>query len=192
MKNKKVLIGVAVVAALIAIYAGVNLSGRTITATETDAQFVQVIEKNGCLQCHQANPDAVWYENFPLAAGMLEKDRTNSYRFIDLKAVVDAVNAGENVSLSDVAKIEQSVLNNSMPISQYTAVHWGSDLNANEKQMMLNWTTAQKAFYADWYATQTGDAAPSLESGQYNWAMPAVEVLGIPLLGFLECRGFTQ
>lgn len=179
MKNKKVLIGVGVIAALIVIYAAMNLSGRNITATEADAQFVQVIEKNGCLQCHQANPDPVWYENFPLAKGLIATDRENSYRFIDLKAVVDAVNAGEDVPLPQVAMIEQSVLNNSMPVSQYTAVHWGSGLNANEKQIMLNWTSAKKAYYADWYARQTGDDAPMLENGQFNWALPELEGLGI-------------
>ena len=179
MKNKKVLIGAGIVAALIVIYAAVNLSGRGITATEADAQFVQVIENNGCLQCHQAEPDPVWYENFPGVAGTIAKDRENSYRFIDLKAVVDAVNGGGEVNLPDVAKIEQSVLNNSMPISKYTMVHWGSDLNANEKQIMLNWTSAQKAYYAERYASETGDSAPTLENGQYNWAMPSVDVLGI-------------
>ena len=179
MKNKKVLIGVGVIAALIVIYAAINLSGRSITATDPDGQFVQVIEKNGCLQCHQANPDPVWYENFPGVANTIAKDRENSYRFIDLRAVVDAVNAGEDVSLPDIAKIEQSVLNNSMPISKYTMVHWGSSLDANEKQIMLNWTSAAKASYAELYASQTGDEVPVLENGQYNWPMPAVEVLGI-------------
>ena len=180
MKNQKVLIGViAAIAVLIAVYAGVNLSGRAITATETDSQFVQVVENNGCLQCHQANPDPIWYQNFPLVAGMLAEHQTNSYRFIDLRKVVDQVNAGEDVSLPDIAKIEQSVLNNSMPISQYTMVHWGSSLNANEKQMMLNWTGAAKAYYAKLYAEQTGADEPELASGEFNWDLPELDGLNI-------------
>ena len=180
MKSKKVLTGVvAALAAVIAIYAGVNLSGRGITATDTNGQFVQVVEKNGCLQCHQANPDPVWYQGFPGVANMLAEHQTNSYRFIDLKAVVDAVNAGEDVSLPDIAKIEQSVLNNSMPISQYTMVHWGSGLNANEKQMVLNWTSAAKGAYAELYAKQTGADVPELGNGVFNWTMPDPEGFGI-------------
>ena len=180
MKSKKVLIGViAAIAVAIAVYAGVNLSGRAITATDTSAKFVQVIENNGCLQCHQANPDKVWYENFPPVANMLTTHRENSYRFIDLKAVVDAVNAGEEVSLPDIAKIEQSVLNDSMPINQYTMVHWGSGLNANEKQMVLDWTTAAKGAYAELYAKQTGAAVPALANGDFNWSMPDPAGFGI-------------
>ena len=125
MKNKKLLIIIPVaLVAFVAVYAGIMLSGRGITATELDAQFVQVIENNGCLQCHAPEPDAFWYQELPGFTGLFEKDMTNGYRSIDLEKVVGQINRGETVNIADVAKLEQATLNNDMPVIQYTIVHW--------------------------------------------------------------------
>ena len=137
MKKKNILIIIPVaLVAFVAVYAGIMLSGRGITATELDAQFVQVIENNGCLQCHAAEPDPFWYQKLPGFTGLFERDMTNGYRSIDLEKVVNQINNGETVNIADVAKLEQATLNNDMPVIQYTVVHWGSDLNSNELQIV--------------------------------------------------------
>ena len=155
MKNKKILIIIPVaLVAFVAVYAGIMLSGRGITATELDAQFVQVIENNGCLQCHAADPDAFWYQKLPGFTGLFEKDMTNGYRSIDLEKVVNQINNGEPVNIADVAKIEQSTLNNDMPVIQYTIVHWGADLNAKEQQIVYDWVREKRTAHVEAFAAE--------------------------------------
>lgn len=145
MKNKKILIIIPVaLVVLVAVYAGIMLSGRGISATELDAQFVQVIENNGCLQCHAAEPDAFWYQKLPGFTGLFEKDMTNGYRSIDLEKVVNQINNGEAVNIADVAKLEQATLNNDMPVIQYSVVHWGSNLNSKEQQIVYDWVREKR------------------------------------------------
>lgn len=155
MKNKKILIIIPVVlVAFIAVYAGIMLSGRGITATELDAQFVQVIENNGCLQCHAAEPDAFWYQKLPGFTGLFEKDMTNGYRSIDLEKVVNQINSGETVNIADVAKLEQATLNNDMPVIQYTIVHWGADLNSKEQQIVYDWVREKRTAHVEAFANK--------------------------------------
>ncbi len=155
MKKKNILIIIPVaLVAFIAVYAGIMLSGRGITATELDAQFVQVIENNGCLQCHAAEPDAFWYQKLPGFTGLFEKDMTNGYRSIDLEKVVNQINSGETVNIADVAKIEQATLNNDMPVIQYTIVHWGADLNSKEQQIVYDWVREKRTAHVNAFATK--------------------------------------
>lgn len=157
MKKKKVLIAIPVVlAAVIIVYAAIMLSGRGITADNLDDQFVQVIENNGCLQCHAAEPDPFWYQQMPIVSGLFEKDMTNGYRSIDLEYVVEQVKAGGEITPADVAKLEQATLNNDMPIIEYTTVHWGSNLNANEQQIVLNWVAEMRTDYVQSIAAEVG------------------------------------
>ena len=148
MKKKKVLIAIPVVlVAAIIVYAAIMLSGRAITADNLDDQFVQVIENNGCLQCHAAEPKPFWYQKMPLVSGLFEKDMTNGYRSVDLEYVVEQVKNGGEITLADVAKLEQTTLNNDMPVIQYSAVHWGSSLNAKEQKIILDWVTGKRTEY---------------------------------------------
>ena len=157
MKNKKVLIAIPVVLVVaIIVYAAIMLSGRAITADNLDDQFVQVIENNGCLQCHAADPEPFWYQKMPIVSGLFEKDMTNGYRSVDLEKVVAQVQGGEAVNIADVAKIEQATLNNDMPIIEYSAVHWGANLNANEQQIILDWVSGQRTAYVQGIEEEIG------------------------------------
>ncbi|MBR0164872.1 MAG: heme-binding domain-containing protein [Lachnospiraceae bacterium] len=153
---------VALIVCVIA-YIGVSMSGRAITADTTDGRFVQVLENNGCLACHAENPPAVWYEGLPGVSGTIAQDKQNAYRFIDLEAVVEQVNAGEVLDAPTVAKIEQSVRNNSMPVTSYATVHPGSSLNGEEQQIVLDWVreqkTAQVTAFAENYGMNLDDAS---------------------------------
>lgn len=157
MKKKKVLIAIPVVLAVaIIVYAAIMLSGRAITADNLDDQFVQVIENNGCLQCHAAEPKPFWYQKLPLLSGLFEKDMTNGFRSVDLEYVVEQVKNGGEITLADVAKLEQTTLNNDMPVIQYSAVHWGSNLNAKEQQIILDWVSGKRAEYVKGIAGEIG------------------------------------
>lgn len=149
-KSKKALliaIPVVIVVA-IAIYAAVNISGRGITATTLEGQVAQVIQNNGCLQCHAEVPTDPWYANFPVISGVIDIDQRNANRFIDLENVVNQLNSGAQVSQVDVAKLEQSTLNGDMPIAKYKFVHWGSNLNAKERKIITDWVAQNRSTYA--------------------------------------------
>ena len=163
-KKKKWWIAIPVViVAAIAVYTGVSMSGRTITADTVNGRFIQVLENNGCLACHAENPPTVWYENMPIAAGMIAADKQNAFRFIDLESVIASVNAGETLDAATVAKIEQSIRNNSMPVTSYATAHPGSTLNAQEQQMVLDWVreqrTAQVTAFVETYGMDLDEAA---------------------------------
>lgn len=145
MEKKKGIIVVAAIALIVIVYGAIMVSGRGIKDDSIDGQFVQVVENNGCLQCHTAEPAKFWYQKMPGFAGLFEKDMKNAERFIDLQVVVDKVNAGERITLPEIAKIEQSTLNKSMPVKQYSVVHWGSSLNAKEQQIVFDWIASAKS-----------------------------------------------
>ena len=155
--KKKVLIAIPVVlVAVIIVYAAIMLSGRAITADNLDDQFVQVIENNGCLQCHAPEPEPFWYQKMPLVSGLFEKDMTNGYRSINLEYVVEQIHNDGEITIADVAKLEQATLNNDMPIIEYAAVHWGSNLNAKEQQIILDWVSGKRTEYVQGIAAEIG------------------------------------
>ncbi|MBQ9989450.1 MAG: heme-binding domain-containing protein [Lachnospiraceae bacterium] len=156
MKNKKLIAIPVVLVVAIIVYAAIMLSGRAITADNLNDQFVQVIENNGCLQCHAADPEPFWYQKMPLVSSLFEKDMTNGYRSVDLEKVVAQIQAGETVNIADVSKIEQATLNNDMPIIEYSAVHWGSNLNASEQQIVMDWVAGQRTTYVQGIAEEIG------------------------------------
>ena len=157
MKKKKILIAIPIVlVAAIIVYAAIMLSGRAITADNLNDQFVQVIENNGCLQCHAAEPKPFWYQKMPLVSGLFEKDMTNGYRSVDLEYVVEQVKSGGEITLADVAKLEQTTLNNDMPVIQYSAVHWGSSLNSKEQQIIKDWVAEKRTEYVVGLAEEMG------------------------------------
>ena len=147
MKGKTIAITIVVV--LIVLVGGVFFvgaqKGKPITADTTEGKVAQIIKNNQCLSCHSTNPNSVWYENMPIAGGIIEKDRTNSLRYIDLEKVVNQLEAGEQISQVDLAKIEQSMLNESMPKSNYKFMHWGTGYNDEEKEIIAEWAKTTRA-----------------------------------------------
>ena len=154
-KKKWWIIPVAILA-LGAIYVVASMSGRGITADTLDGKFVQVLENNNCLACHMENPASVWYEGLPIAKDTIARDKANAYKFIDLEKVIAQVNAGEQVSAPDVAKIEMSARNNSMPVVSYAMVHPGSSLNGEEQAIVLDWVKEQRTAQVTAFSEQYG------------------------------------
>ena len=147
MKGRTIAITIVVV--LVVLVGGIFFvgaqKGKPITANTTEGKVAQIIKNNQCLSCHSTNPEGVWYENFPIISGIIETDRTNSLRYIDLEAVVKQLEAGEQVSQVDLAKIEQSMLNESMPKANYKFMHWGTGYNDEEKDIITEWVQTTRA-----------------------------------------------
>jgi len=129
------------------------------------AKFRQVSEvvRDKCMACHSRDYDLPFYAKVPGIKQMIEKDFRDGLRAMDLNLeLVDAVpgsgqgaDAVKPVGEATIAKMEWVVLNETMPPAKFTAVHWGSRLNAEDRKAILEWVAGTRASH---YAT---GAAPS-------------------------------
>lgn len=105
-------------------------------------QAASIIRENGCLECHSATAQVPFYGNLPLIGPTVKADIKEGTRYIDLTAMVDALENGKPVTEVDLAKVENTVLSGSMPPAKYYAmpIHWGSTLNSDEKAVLIAWT----------------------------------------------------
>lgn len=110
-------------------------------ATPTE-QVQAILVNNNCFACHAAEPELPFYASFPIIDKILEKHVLHAQRFTDLKAVSADL---DNISEAELAKLEHSVLMNTMPIMEYKMVHWSTDLNKQERSAMLAWIESTRA-----------------------------------------------
>lgn len=104
-------------------------------------QVASIIRENGCLECHSATAQVPFYGKLPLVGPVVEADMLEGTRYLDLTAMVDALESGKLVAEVDLAKVENTVLSGSMPPSKYYAMpmHWGTTLNSDEKAVLISW-----------------------------------------------------
>jgi cytochrome c peroxidase len=136
MKNK-VLYGLGLV---IVIYVIFNLfedhsSNLENSGNEIQQKFLAVIKDNDCLNCHSATSDKPFYSSIPPVATDIE----NGIKALDLDETILKLEKGEPVSEAVLARIEFSILRQSMPLVQYRLMHWGSSLNDEEQGIILEW-----------------------------------------------------
>lgn len=155
--NKKIVIGlgaVAVVAYLgtvgyIDYYDG-NRSKALIAQVSQpkgDANIRAIIYENGCDYCHTTKASMPFYASFPIAKQLMNHDIITGYRHFNLIPTLDALEKGEPVPESDLAKIERVVQRNEMPPLQMKFIHLSSTLSDEESQQILDWATKQRAQY---------------------------------------------
>ena len=112
---------------------------KTIPEGELNVQVKAILINNGCLDCHSPNAPMPFYGNFPIAQGLVKEDMYKGNRYINLEQVCEALEKGTRISEVDLAKIEQSMLNESMPVVKYTMIHWGNSFNSREKEVLKRW-----------------------------------------------------
>lgn len=135
-KSSKIVLAVVVVIVLLAIiYRAVNKAPSASLPAEE--QLTQVLTDGGCLACHSADPDLPFYANWPVAKGLIGKHVKEGYNVFDVKPFMDALQNGTAPNEVDVAKVEQSLSNGSMPLAQYYLVHWGSSITDAKRESVL-------------------------------------------------------
>lgn len=112
---------------------------KSIPAGQLNEQVRAILLNNGCLDCHSPNAATPFYGNFPVAKKWVQEDIYNGTRYIDLDKVCRELEQGSKISEVDLAKIEQSMINESMPVAKYTMVHWGNSYNKQEKNILSQW-----------------------------------------------------
>lgn len=124
---------------------------KSIPQGELNAQVKAILINNGCLDCHSPKAPIPFYGHFPLAKSLVMTDIHNGNRYINLDQVCRNLDEGTKVSEVDLAKIEQSLLNGSMPVMKYTLMHWGNSYNQKEKSILTEWIqqVREQHYYTD-------------------------------------------
>lgn len=108
-------------------------------ANDEAKQVASIIRENGCLECHSADAPVPFYGKLPLIGPVVQADMQEGTRYLDLTALVNALENGTPVSQVDLAKVENTALSGSMPPAQFSHVHWGTNLDGDEKAVILSW-----------------------------------------------------
>ena len=151
MTHKKILTGaVACVAAAVAVNAALwamRQRPRSVPAERVAvrAAACEILEAK-CLACHDSRKPLPFYAKLPGPGSLVRKDVREGVRHWDLYDVGhlgDAATAGqkeaEEVPLGRLIKLRRTVTDGTMPPIQYRLAHWGTTLNASERQILNAW-----------------------------------------------------
>ena len=140
------LLAIACIAAIV--YKAVNQAPSD--QLPLNLQVYEIFTDGGCLSCHSADPVLPFYAKLPVAGDIVKKDIDSGYRAFDMTKFMEALANGDKVDQVDLAKIEKVVFDDRMPMAKYYLMHWGSSLNSEERDIVLNWAQkARTAIYAD-------------------------------------------
>jgi cytochrome c peroxidase len=102
-------------------------------------QVATILRDNGCMQCHAATAPLPFYGNLPFIGPTVEQDMLEGTRYVDFTSLLNALDNDQLVAEADLVKVEDVALSGSMPPSKYSAMHWGTHLDSEEKAILLNW-----------------------------------------------------
>lgn len=137
-KSSKIIISAAVLVAGVAIvYRAVNTAPDA--SLPINEQMAQIVDEGGCVMCHTANPDLPGYATLPVAKSLIGKHVENGYQAFDIEPMMTAMAEGKAVNEVDLAKVEKSVLDGTMPLMSYYLAHWGSSLTSAKTAVALDW-----------------------------------------------------
>lgn len=128
---------------LVIIYKAVNVAPSS--DLPQNEQVLQILTDGGCMDCHSAEPELPFYAEFPIIGDMVKEDSADGYRAFDITGLMTALENNEPVNLVDMAKVEKVVLDDRMPMFKYYVMHWGSSLNDEERDIMLDWAQKVRA-----------------------------------------------
>ncbi len=178
---KKILLSLVGIA--IAIYVLANLfedhSSNLENAGDKKHQKVfAVLKDNDCLSCHSVESDKPFYSAIP----PVSNDIKNGIAAMNLDNCIKKFENGEPVSEAVLARIEFTTTNQFMPPVQYSMMHWGSSLNENEKEIILEWATrSRKTDYGKNLAVESMQNEPVRPISNYFKTDPAKVALGFDL-----------
>lgn len=142
---KRTILGVLAIAVIALIAQYIKMDKSPDKELDSNAQALAILESGQCLVCHSQNPELPFYASLPFIGEQVKYDAAFGVQKIDLTEAYNALASGGKVNEADLAKIEFAISDGSMPPAKYYAVHWGSKINCEEKEMMLNWAKNHRA-----------------------------------------------
>lgn len=120
--------------------AGLSLSEQTL----------QILNEGGCISCHSSDPELPFYADIPIAGDLVNEDVMEGYRAFDITPLMSALSSGAEPNPVDVAKVEKVARDKRMPMAKYYLVHWGSQMTAAKRDIIVMWAQAYRmAYYND-------------------------------------------
>mgnify|MGYP003306399042 CR=1 FL=1 len=144
MKKKLLFLALLLAVVAVAIF---RISERVPSADyPLDKRVAAIFVKGGCLDCHSAEPKLPFYFKLPVVGNIMKKDVDEGYRAFDMEPLWKVLELGEgSYNPVDVAKIEKVAIDKRMPMAKYYLVHWGSSINAQEREIVLDWAAQMRA-----------------------------------------------
>ena len=145
-KSSMIVLGaIGAVVVLAIVYRAVN---RAPSADlPVNEQLEKVLADGGCASCHSANPQLPFYANLPLADNLIGQHVKDGYASFDIAPFIEALQNETAPNEVDLAKVEQSIANGTMPLWQYYLVHWGSSITDAKEEAVLGATKELRAKY---------------------------------------------
>lgn len=135
-KSSKILLTMAGVVVLLAIvYRAVNRAPSADLSAQ--AQLLQILDDGGCASCHSANPELPFYATWPVAKKLIGQHVADGYAVFDIAPLEEALRNGTAPHEVDLAKVERSLADGSMPMAQYYLVHWGSSITGAKEEVAM-------------------------------------------------------
>lgn len=131
-------------AALAGIMSSCGSSDYKKYANDEAKQVASILRANGCLECHAADAPVPFYGKLPLIGPVVQADMKEGTHYLDLTAMVEALENGTPVSETDLAKVENTALSGSMPPAKFYMAHWGTKLNSDERAVLIKWAKNER------------------------------------------------
>ncbi len=114
--------------------------------SDLDQQAFQIFTEKGCQYCHSENHELPFYANFPVAKTLMQYDITQGLRHFEINPLLNALEKGERISDTNLAKVERVLADQTMPPKLYLTMHWASSMSERERLTLLDWVkqTRQK------------------------------------------------
>lgn len=117
---------------------------RTELSAITDPAFAKAapIIQGKCAHCHRTGTRPPWYATLPPASILIGRDVKAGLARWDFDGKLSG--SGDSFSEIELARLENVLIDNSMPPFRYVAMHWNNTLNEDEKQILMEWIHARR------------------------------------------------
>ncbi|MGC7560644.1 cytochrome c peroxidase [Pasteurella sp. PK-2025] len=106
--------------------------------------IAKIFYDNGCQYCHTSNADLPFYSKFPIVDKIMQEDISKGTRVFLLNDLIEGLKDPTKLSEVSLAKLEQVLINDEMPIAKFVHLHWGTRPDSDEKARLLNWIRTQR------------------------------------------------
>lgn len=107
-----------------------------------EEQVAAILVQNDCMVCHSYDSAMPFYATLPIIRDRMQQHTHRATRFTDLHSVASNL---QHIDEASLAKLEQAMLNGSMPLLEYRLVHWGTSFNDAEKSVLAGWVRDVRA-----------------------------------------------
>lgn len=114
----------------------------SIADADLNIQVSAILDDNSCLVCHTSDAKEPFYSNFPVIGPQVKKDIKIGLRAFNMDNMLKEIVSEDKISEVNLAKIENVIQKKTMPLEKFNAIHWGSYINENETNIIINWVNS--------------------------------------------------